>query len=54
MASRDVFVDERDVGPGFFGELLELVHEDFLRHLVGMWEVVVCSGGVVLDALVGW
>ena len=50
----DVFVDEGDVGPGFFGELLELVHEDFLRHLVGRWEVVVrlwCGvgylGGVV-------
>ena len=50
----DVFVDERDVGPGFFGELLELVHEDFLRHLVGRWEVVVrlwCGVGY-LDGVV--
>jgi hypothetical protein len=45
----DVFVDEGDVGPGLFGELLELVHENFLRHLVGRCEVVVewwwCSVG---------
>ena len=38
----DVFVDEGDVGPGFFGEFFELFHEDLVCHDCGSG----CGSGV--------